>query len=183
MDIQIYTDLEDPKYVFIDFSSLIHAYTYAIKEENQLMARYLLSLFHEGSENVRISKTSPIYTFLKTSPYIKENEITWKTIKEAYIIARLQNNNSVLRILGKVLGHWEQYVLEKNECGGLLKEVAELPKPVYQFVLKYHDVSLYENKKREQTKPIEDNNTKTIINRSVVEIGYDHNEKTYKKAA
>ena len=180
MDIQIYTDLEDAKYVFIDLSSLIHAYEYAVRKENHPIANQVLTLFSEGTEHVRIAKNSPIYTFLKSSPYIKEDEITWNTIKESYLIARLQNNTPVLRILGKVLGHWEQYVLEQNEQDGLFKELTILPEEIRQFVLKYHDVSLYEEQKKDHVKPIE-NNTEEM-NRSVVEIGYG-NEKIYKKAA
>lgn len=182
MDIQIYTDLEDSRYVLIDLFSLIRAYACANKEGNQPIANQLLTLFSGGREIVRIAKTSPIYSFLKTSSHTKEDEITWKTIKESYLIARLQNNTPVLRTLGKVLGHWEQYVLEKNEWDGLIREVTGLPEQVRHFVLKYHDVALYEEQKRKQVKPIEEDNH-AVINRSVVEIGYDHSEKTYKKAA
>lgn len=183
MNIQIYTDLEDSKYVFIDFTSLIHAYAYAVKEGNQSVAQQLLSYFHEESENVRIAKESPIYTFLKTSSHVAEDEITWKTLQEAYLIARLQNNSAILRSLGKVLGHWEQYVLQGKEWDGLTREVISLPEQVRRFVLKYHDVSLYEIQRREQVQPIKDNKETIVSNRSMVEIGYNRDEKTYKKAA
>ncbi len=182
MDIQIYTDLKDSEYVVMDFSSLIHAYEYAVKEENHKVASLLTSLFHEGSENVRISKKSPIYSFLKNSLHIREDEITWKTIKEAYLIARLQNNIPILRSLGKVLSHWEQYVSEKKEQDGLFEEVMHLPKQVHHFILKYHDVSIYETGKREQEKPMTKNSQEKNPNRSVVEIGYENN-KIYKKSA
>lgn len=180
MEIQLYTDLEDSKYVFIDLSSLIHAYEYATKKGNHQIASQLLTLFSSGIEHVRIAKNNPIYTFLKSSLCIKEDEITWKTIKESYLIARLQNNTPVLRILGKILGHWEQYVLEQNEQDGLFKELTILPEEVRHFVLKYHDVSFYEEQKREQVKLLENHTEEE--NRSVVEISYN-NEKIYKKAA
>lgn len=177
MDIEIYTDLKNRESIFMDFSSLIHTYEYAIREKNDEVASSVLSLFREETETVRISKKSPIYSFLKTIPHVKEDEITWKAMKEAYLIARLQNNTFMLRTIGKVLGHWEHYALENKEQDGLLKEVSELPEQVRQFIIKYHDVSIYELQKKAQAKKQEksacDETNEMVSNRSMVEIGYD----------
>ncbi len=182
MSIQIYTDLKNPEYVSMNLSSLLDAYTYAVKEGNHTVASLLANLFHEESEYVRISKKSPIYSFLKVSPYVTEDEITWETIKQAYVISRLQNNIPILHSLGKVLGHWDQYILEKKERDGLFEELVNLPESVRHFILKYHDVSVYEAQKRVQKNKVVDDHQGQNPNRSIVEIGY-YNDKIYKKAA
>ncbi len=150
MDIQIYTDLEDKNYVLIDLPSLINAYKYAVNVNNHQMANSFLTLFREGKEENRIEKTSSIYHFLQTCPTLKVDEINFEKIKEAYLIARLQNNTAILRSLGKILGHWEQYVLDENELEGLAKEIIALPEQVKFYILKYHNISIYEKKKREE---------------------------------
>lgn len=185
MNIRIYTDLENPNYISMDISSLIHAYEYAVKEGNTQVASLLKPLFSLDIEQVKIEKTSPIYTFLKACPMVTEDEITWNEVKGAFLTARLQNNKVVLQELGKVLGHWEQHVLEQNELDGLVNEIIKLPNEIRNYILKYHDTSYYENRVRERAqKPVKEQDVEDNITRGVAEIvGVNRIEKTYKKAA
>lgn len=181
MDIQMYTDMNDPNFVTMDLSSLIHAYEYAVREKNEMVATSLMKMFREGTEEVRLEKTNPVYLFLKEGSKVKEDEITWNMIEEAFLIARLQNNTPILRSLGTVLGHWEQYAVDQKELEGLVKEIIQLPESVRKFILKYHDSKSYQETKRNQVNEIKvSKETEEKINRSVVEIG---REKIYKRAA
>lgn len=181
MDIKVYTDINDPNFVIMDLSSLIHAYEYAVREKNEIIAASLMTMFHEGPEEIRLEKTNPVYKFLKENSKISEDEITWNMIEEAFLIARLQNNTPVLRNLGTVLGHWEKYVEEQNELEGLVQEIVQLPESIRKFVLKYHDSKSYQEVKRSQPHDMKTSNEKEVkLNRSVVEIG---REKIYKRAA
>lgn len=180
MDIHIYTDINDPNFVTMDLSSLIHAYEYAVREKNEQVASIFMEMFREGTEEVRLEKSNPAYVFLKNSKVAKEDEISWKMIEEAFLIARLQNNAPILRVLGTVLGHWERYVLEQNELEGLAKEVIGLPENVRSFILKYHNSKAYQEQKREQVSSIETTKqSESTISRSVVEMGRG---KTYRIA-
>ncbi len=170
MHIRIFTDLEDPSCVLMDLSSLIHACKYANKEGNHIITKTLMSMFHQDQEMIKIEKDSDIYSFLKKCPNVIIDEITWQMIKEAYLIARLQNNGAMLRELGKILSHWEQYVIEQTEFDGLATEVATLSNEARNFVLKYHDCYVYEEQKRKKIPKVKENKD-TITNRSVVEMG------------
>lgn len=186
MNIRIYTDLENPDSILMDISSLIHAYEYAVKEGNNTIASLLKPLFTQNTEIVKVEKASPIYTFLKNCPMTMEDEITWDEIKGAFLTARLQNNKAVLQELGKVLGHWEQHVLEQNELDGLVKELVQLPKEIQNYILKYHNTANYENRIREQVQGLSKKpEAKDDITRGVAEIvGISKKQdKIYKKAA
>lgn len=182
MDIRIYTDFESEDHVFMESSSLIHAYEHAIHLGNEKVANALKSLFCKDMEKSRIEKSSFIYTFLKSCPNVKLDDINFQMVKEAYLIARYQNNKTVLRYLGKILGHFEQYVLEKRELEGLAQELISLPEEVRNYVLKHHDVLFYEEDLRYKARTNSPKSTpKSIQTRSYLEIGLD--EKTYKKSA
>lgn len=186
MNIRIYTNLENPNVVSMDISSLIHAYEYAVREENTQIASLLKPLFSSEMDQIQIEKTSPIYTFLKSCPMTTEDEITWNEIKGAFLTARLQNNKPVLQALGKVLGHWEQHVLEKNELNGLVQEIVQLPEKVRNYILKYHDTNYYENHVRERAQvSMKEQGMQDTITRGAAEIVRmgTQEEKTYKKAA
>lgn len=179
MDIRLYTDIENEDYVLIDTMSLLHAYEYAVKVENNISV-LLKNLFSQGDENVRIEKNGSIYQFLKNCPNVTIDEINLQTIIHAYVVARLQNNTLILRKLGKVLGHWRQYVKENNEQEGIYQEIKNLPKEVQHYILKHHDILSYQEQTRMQNKKVI-KEKEVFSNRSVVEIG--NFEKIYKRSA
>ena len=177
MDIQIYTDLNNEDYIFIDLASLMHAYEYATQIGNKDIAETLKSLFQDGTEKTRIEKTSAVYLFLKTCPNVKLDDINLEMIQQAYLVARYQNNAVVLRSLGKILGRWQNYVLEDNELEGLTKEVLALPEDIRNYILNHHDASFYEEQIREKAKTVK----KQEEDQRLVQI--TGTEKIYKKTA
>ncbi len=179
MDIRIYTDVKDPGNVLMDLSSLIHVYQCAKRKQNHKIEKQLASLFVIEEELISISKDSEIYSFIKQCPDVVLDQITWDMVKESYLIARFQNNMPMLRSIGKILGHWGNYLIDKHELEGLEKEMAKAPSTVREFILKYHNSSTYEEQQRRQSLNKKETSN-PVINRSVVEIG--NRKKIYKKA-
>lgn len=153
----MYTDNYDTKYSIIDLKTLIIGLEYASKNNNPL-AKEISQLFLTeqltDNENYHIAKNSNLFKFFKTCPLIEEDKIDFSMIENAFVIARIQNNNSMLKVLGQILSNVREYILTDNLNEGLIKEVAGMDSKLKNYVLRYNDIDKYKQKLLEEKKII-----------------------------